>query len=75
MSVNRTLNEAEAARYLSMSRSFLRRSRLMADPLSGNCGPPFLKIGRSVRYLVEGLDAWLEAHRREHGGWMPLRRP
>jgi len=27
-------------------------------------GPPFIKIGRSVRYLVSDLDEWLEQHRR-----------
>ena len=26
-------------------------------------GPKFVKIGRSVRYLIEDLDYWLEAHR------------
>ena len=71
MPVNRTLNETQAARYLGMSRSFLRRSRTFAGPFSTTSGPPFLKIGRSVRYLVEDLDGWLEAHRREPGGGIP----
>jgi predicted DNA-binding transcriptional regulator AlpA len=29
--------------------------------------PPFIKIGRAVRYLREDLDAWLESFvRRTH---------
>jgi predicted DNA-binding transcriptional regulator AlpA len=28
-------------------------------------GPPFVKVGRAVRYLVEDLDAWLERYRQE----------
>jgi predicted DNA-binding transcriptional regulator AlpA len=60
----RTLREPEAARYLSLSASFLRQSRsgLFAHRTPG---PPFVKIGRAVRYLVEDLDAWLERHRQE----------
>jgi predicted DNA-binding transcriptional regulator AlpA len=24
--------------------------------------PPFIKVGRAVRYLKEDLDKWLESH-------------
>ena len=29
-------------------------------------GPAFFKIGRSVRYKVLELDAWIESRRRSH---------
>ena len=30
-------------------------------------GPPFMKIGRAVRYLVVDVDRWLSMHRRQCG--------
>ena len=56
----RTLTDAEAARYIGLSQSWLRQSRMAGNPDA----PPFLKIGRSVRYLRGDLDIWLEGHRR-----------
>lgn len=56
----KTLKELEAARYISMSASWLRQSRMTGNPES----PPYVKIGRAVRYLREDLDAWLERSRR-----------
>lgn len=53
------LDEEETAYYIGMSRSWLRISRCQGNPDS----PPFLKLGRSVRYLKEDLDQWLEKHR------------
>lgn len=57
--MRRCLTEKEAAHYIGMSVSFLRRDRM--DGLIGNRtpGPKWLKIGRSVRYLKEELDRWL----------------
>jgi hypothetical protein len=26
-------------------------------------GPPFIRLGRTVRYRVEDLDAWIESNR------------
>jgi hypothetical protein len=52
------LTEEAAAQYTSVSRAYLRAARI------GRCeGPPFLRIGRSVRYRLVDLDAWLAAHR------------
>jgi predicted DNA-binding transcriptional regulator AlpA len=43
-----------------MSASWLRTSRS-----NGNLeAPPFIKIGRSVRYLKTDLDKWLEDRKR-----------
>jgi hypothetical protein len=52
-----TLTEADAGRYIAMSRAWLRQGRMRGR------GPAYLKIGRSVRYLVTDLDIWLAAHR------------
>ena len=55
------LTEHEASRYIGMSRSWLAQARMRGDAET----PPFLKIGRSVRYLRSDLDQWL-AERRRH---------
>ena len=57
---SRTLPDREAAIYIGMSESWLRQSRVTGNPDA----PPFLKIGRSVRYLRADLDIWLERKRR-----------
>ncbi len=57
---SRTLPDREAAIYIGMSESWLRQSRVTGNPDA----PPFLKIGRSVRYLRSDLDIWLERQRR-----------
>ena len=69
MSLSKTvLTEQEAAEYIALSRSFLRHARLN-DPHSGRtAGPPFVKVGRRVRYLKTDLDRWLESHRLSHDG-------
>lgn len=65
----RALTEIETSAYIGMSRSFLRQSRMDGNRETRTPSPPFIKIGRSVRYLVEDLDAWLDRfHRLEHLG-------
>jgi len=50
-----------AARYIGMSDSWLRQTRMEGR----RNGPPFLRIGaRTVRYLPADLDKWLEERRR-----------
>ena len=56
---SRALSEIEAARYIGMSRSFLAQSRMDGNRDNRTPAPPFIKIGRSVRYLREDLDQWL----------------
>lgn len=58
------LDEAGAARYIGFSREFLRQSRSHGVRTGRTPGPPYVRIGRSVRYIVADLDAWLLAHRR-----------
>ena len=64
MESKRALNEKEAAAYIGMSVSFLQKDRLADGRPRGHApGPRYIKIGRAVRYLVEDLDAWLDARR------------
>jgi predicted DNA-binding transcriptional regulator AlpA len=52
------LKSREAARYIGMSDSWLRQSR-MADRTDG---PPFFRAGtRAIRYRRADLDRWLES--------------
>lgn len=59
----RGFKEREAAQYIGMSCSFLRQDRMNGFRKQRTPGPNYIKIGKSVRYLKEDLDAWLE-HRR-----------
>ena len=43
-----------AAAYLSCSKSFLDQGRVRGD------GPPYFKLGHSVRYKRDDLDAWMD---------------
>ena len=57
----RALTEQEAATYISMSRSFLRQGRMTGRLENRAAPPPHIKIGnRSIRYLIDDLDNWLE---------------
>ncbi len=62
-SEKRAYTEMEAALYTGMSRSFLRKYRLSSTRRRRPTGPRFVKIGRSIRYLQDDLDRWLERHR------------
>ncbi len=54
-----TLKDPEAARYIGMSESWLRQSRMRGNPEA----PPYIKIGKAVRYLKSDLDDWLQKRR------------
>ena len=56
----RALTELEAASYIGMSRSYLAQARMDGQRANRTPAPPFIKIGRSVRYLREDLDRWLD---------------
>jgi len=59
--IKRAFSEIEASQYIGMSRSFLRQSRMEGNRLNRTPAPRFIKIGRSVRYLKEDLDNWLDS--------------
>lgn len=64
MTVN-IINEKEAARYIGMSTAFLRQSRCDGNLKGRTQAPPFLKLGRAVRYKISDLDQWLDSNRKE----------
>jgi predicted DNA-binding transcriptional regulator AlpA len=53
MSEKALLDEKQLARALNISVASTRRWRLLRQ------GPRFLKVGASVRYRAEDVDAWL----------------
>lgn len=57
----RAFTEIETAEYIGMSRSYLRQSRMEGHRENRTPAPPFIKIGRSIRYLKEDLDNWLDS--------------
>lgn len=48
------VDEHGAAKFIGCSVSWLRNNRRSPDT------PPFLKIGKSVRYRIETLNEWLK---------------
>jgi len=63
MDTKRALTEIEASQYIGMSRSYLRQSRMDGHREKRTPAPPFIRIGRSIRYLREDLDSWLNQFR------------
>lgn len=53
------LSEIDAAKYIGMSRSFLRHARIDGNRSSRTPAPKFIKIGRSIRYMRQDLDDYL----------------
>jgi predicted DNA-binding transcriptional regulator AlpA len=54
----RLLMVSEAADFLRLSQSWLAKSRMRGD------GPPFVKIGRAIRYRESSLVQWLKSNQR-----------
>ena len=50
-------SEAEAAKHFGKSVDTLRRMRKLGT------APPFYRVGRTVLFRSEDIDAWLESHR------------
>ena len=57
------MNDKDAAIYIGMSASWLRKSRCDGYLKGRTPAPPHIKIGSTVRYLVKDLDKWLEERR------------
>lgn len=58
------LTEAEAAQYIGMSTSYLKKARVSGHVGNRTPGPAFHRMGRRVvRYLKSDLDAWLSSKR------------
>ena len=56
---NSLITDKQAALYLSISENWLRQAR-MDRYREQALGPPFIRIGRAVRYRISDLDEWLE---------------
>lgn len=68
MGDKRSLNESEASEYVGLAKSTLRNVRSNGFRPKHLPPPPFLKVGRAIRYLKDDLDKWLESFRREVRG-------
>jgi excisionase family DNA binding protein len=54
--VIKLLTPKEAAELLKVSLSWLAKARMRGD------GPPFIRIGRSIRYSELALLQWMKSH-------------
>jgi hypothetical protein len=52
------LSPKEAARALKVSPSWLAKARMRGD------GPPYIKVGRSIRYSEGTLLQWVKSRQR-----------
>jgi predicted DNA-binding transcriptional regulator AlpA len=48
----------EAAQFLKLSTSWLAKARMRGD------GPPYIRIGRSIRYSEAALVQWMKSRQR-----------
>lgn len=55
------LNQREAAAYIGLSERHLRHLEACGE------GPPSARFGRSKRYDVTDLDAWMAARKGQDG--------
>ena len=53
------LDEKQAAAYLGVSLSFLRKSRSEGSPGNRTPAPKFINVGRSVLYRRADLETWV----------------
>lgn len=56
------LNQQEVASYLDKSIAWCERARWDGS------GPPYIKVGRAVRYRADDLLAWIEENAHRHSG-------
>jgi predicted DNA-binding transcriptional regulator AlpA len=52
------LTPKEVARRLKVSLSWLAKARMRGD------GPPFIKLGKAIRYPEAGLIQWMKGRQR-----------
>ena len=55
------LTEQEVADRIRMSVAFLRRDRVEGKRSGRTQGPPFVRIGRSIRFRVIDVDRFIKA--------------
>jgi predicted DNA-binding transcriptional regulator AlpA len=52
------LTPKEASKFLKVSISWLAKARMRGD------GPPYIKVGRSIRYTEAALLQWMKSRQR-----------
>jgi predicted DNA-binding transcriptional regulator AlpA len=52
------LTPKEATQFLRVSSSWLAKARMRGD------GPPYVKLGRSIRYTETGILQWMRSRQR-----------
>jgi predicted DNA-binding transcriptional regulator AlpA len=57
--VDNYFSTRQAASYLGISESWLRQRRMVGNLYGQRPGPPFVRLGRAVRYCKPVLDRWL----------------
>ena len=62
---NDMVPETVAAPIIGMSVQFLRQSRMDGVRANRTPGPPYHKLGRSIRYKISDVTSWLNQHRVE----------
>ena len=58
----RLFTEAETAAYMSVSRSYLRAARCYGNKPGKREAPPFVRLGRTIRYDKNMMDQWIDSH-------------
>jgi len=56
------LRTADVAKMLDVSEATLRGWRRLGS------GPPYIKVGRAVRYRPEDVERWVEERRKDGNG-------
>ena len=52
------LTPSEATQCLRVSSSWLAKARMRGD------GPPYVKVGRNIRYTQAGITQWIKSRQR-----------
>lgn len=52
----RLLNEHEVAEFLGVTAGWCQKARVRGG------GPPFMKLGKKVRYSTDALQKWVDSH-------------
>jgi len=55
------MTDSEAAKILGVSASFLRKARSIGVLGNSTTPPPYVQLGRAIRYRRSDLDRWLDA--------------
>ena len=58
-------NEVQAAAFIGMSVPFLRAGRAHGVVGRRTPSPPYIRLGRAIRYDKKDLEAWVARHRTD----------